>query len=354
MLEKLRLALVALVLAVASSSAMAFDGCPDSGIITRGRLFTSFCYNCMFPMTLMGAPLPPTNLLRPGQNLPDPGLSRWPAPVKPCMCPSRIPGLITPGVVLGMWQPSHFHEVVGTPFCTPTFGGLSLTSGMGAAAKVLSSIQQGRQKHEDEKGFYNWHWIKFPVGAVMDVFTNVVCSPGAALDIDFGYLTEIDFSYQSEVMANLFTPWGKAFATPLAEPVVMADKIMTAVRKPLEPAVHSAGANERNYPVAGHGNEESSFEAQMRTGMRGLTLMHSRGLAWKSSGPGGVCANIPWFVFPKQQYQIQNFWPRASRRAPWAGTTELRSLWGVGRVIPFMGEDRVMLEWAYEECCVNL
>ncbi len=353
MLDRLRGLALVMVMALASTSASAFDGCPDSGLLTKGRIFTSFCWNCMFPLTMMGQPIPPTNLLRSGQVLPDPGLSRWPKPFVPCFCPGRLAGIPTPGITLGMWQPQHLHEVVGTPFCTPTLGGLSLTSGMGGASRVLSSIQQGRQRSGDAKGFYNWHWIKFPAGAVLDVFTNIACSPGAAMDLDFGYLTEIDFSYQSEVMANLFTPWGKSFATPIAEPVVMADKIMTAVRKPLEPAIHSAGSNERNYPPSGHGNQDSTFEAQMRTAMRGLTLAHSRGLAWKSSGPPATCANIPWFVFPKQQYQIQNFWPRASRRAPWAGTTELRSLWGVGRVIPYMGEDRVMLEWAYEECCVN-
>lgn len=348
----LQLVLV-VVLGALAPSAQAFDGCPDSGLITRGKLFTSFCYNCMFPMTMQGAAIPPTGMFRPTSALPDPGLTRWPSPVTPCMCPGRLGGLPTPGVVLGMWQPSHIHEVNGTPFCTPLLGGLSLTSGMGGAARVLSSIQQGRQNASSGEGFYNWHWIKFPGGAVMDMLVNVVCSPGAAMDIDFGYLTEIDFSYQSEVLANLFAPWGKGFSSPVAEPVAMADRVMTAVRKPLEPAVHSAGSSERIYPLSGHGPNDSSFEAQMRTSLRGLALMHSRGLAWKSSGPGGVCANIPWFVFPKQQYQIQNLWPRASRRAPWAGTTELRMLWGVGRTIPFIGEDRVSMEWSYEECCLN-
>lgn len=352
-LDRLKIVVAALAILVAGETLAGPDGCPDSGLLTKGKIFTSFCWNCVFPLTMMGEAIPGTNVLRSGNVLPDKGLSRWPSMVTPCMCPGRMAGIPTPGIPIGMWQPAHLHEVVGTPFCTPTFGGLSLNSGMGNASRVLSSVQQGRQRSGDAKGFYNWHWIKFPVGAVFDVFTNVFCSPGAAMDIDFGYLTEIDFSYQSEVIANTFTPWGKAFATPIAEPVVMADKIMTAVRKPLELAVHSAGSNERNYPPSGHGNQDSTFEAQMRTAMRGLTLMHSRGLAWKSSGPAATCANIPWFVLPKQQYQIQNLWPRPSRRAPWAGTTELRSAWGVGRVIPYMGEDRVMLEWAYEECCLN-
>lgn len=345
--------LLALLMMLSPSTLKAADGCPDSGLITKAKLLTAFCYDCIFPMTLAGEALPTVGFGRPASNLPDKGVSRWAKPFIPCVCPGRMGGFPTPGMPFGYWQPTHLHETVGTPFCSPLLGGLSLTSGMGGAAKVLSSIQQGRQHAKSESGFYNWHWVKFPMAAAIDVLTNLVCINGAGFDLDYGYMTEIDFSYQSEVLANLFAPWGKAFSNPVAEPIAMADKVMTSVRKPLEAAVHSAGSNGRLYPLSGHGPPDSSFEGQMRTAMRGLTLAHSRGLATKSSGPAAICKSRMWFVFPKQQYQIQNLWPRAQRRAMWSGATELRSGWGVGRTIPFVGEDRVQFQWTYKECCVH-
>ena len=81
--------------------------------------------------------------------------------------------------------------------------------------------------------------------------------------------------------------------------------------------------------------------------------MHRRGLAKLTYGNKAICSDRFWFVLPKQQYQLQNMWPWPERKqARWIGESSFK--WGQWRKLPARFEDRVILQWRYQSCCITL
>ena len=339
-------------LVAGSASAERLDGCTDSGLLSRGGIISSFCFNCFFPIRIMGIPIPAG---RGASKLP--GSEDMAGPI--CVCPGRT-GLPSIGLTFGMWQPTHLTEVVKTPFCSPVLLGMNLGGvNAGDAMGLLKGSQFGGSSHVggaasgQDAIFYNYHWIKFPGAVLLDMLTNTVCAPRGGVDMDFGYLSELDPTMQNDLMANYTHPESRVFANPAAQAACMADTVMAATRRPISKAFWCAGSWGSLYPYSMHSGAQTTFEGQMLTAARGLAAMHRRGLAKRSSGNKAVCADRLWFVMPKNQYQFQNLWPRPRRSAEWIGTTEYKGGWGLGRVIPAVGEDRVTMTWAWNECCIT-
>jgi conjugal transfer pilus assembly protein TraU len=258
-----------------------------------------------------------------------------------------------------MWQPSHLHEVVRTPLCSPVLLGLNL-GGINASnpmnllkARQLGGTSTVANGTAAQGAYYNFHWIKFPGAVLTDLLTNTVCAPQGSMDMDFAYLSEIDPTMQNDLLANYTHPESKIFSQMAAQAACMADSVKVAAGRPIHRAFWCAGSWGSLYPYTGHSHAQTTFESQMLTSARGLAAMHRRGLAKKTIGNKAVCNGRYWFTMPREQYQFQNLWPRAVRSAEWIGTTEYKSGWGLSRVVPASGENRVVMEWQFKECCIT-
>jgi len=385
--HRLKLTLLAGLCALATGSALAQGGggtpdpgqgkssaiCKDSGFYSQMKAISDLCWECFFPIRVMGINV--TGSGRGGSRMP----SQLASPV--CVCPGRMYGMPSPGITWGMWFPTHVIETTRQPWCSPTLFGENLSGGGGGSdggsgggssgggsggdgssgVKNLvsklrlmgsSSAPGGQQGNEANIGsFYNWHWMTFPVYEVMEQFMSSLCSPGGwGGDMSYLYFSEFDPTWSNEMLALYTHPEIKAFANLYAKAVCMADAVASTVSKPIDTAIWCAGAWGSIYPFSGVDNVKSAVEAQMLAGVRGLAAMHRRGLAKRTYGNNAVCSDSFWFMYPKQQYQFQNFWPYPQRKNNnWTGASSVR--WGEYRKIPVQAEDRVIMQWTYKECC---
>jgi conjugal transfer pilus assembly protein TraU len=360
--------------ATGSSSTVSekLDGCLDSGFFSEGKIVTDLCWSCIFPVTVMGIPLGDQKYV---PNNPA-------APL--CVCPGRTFGIPALGITLGYWNPEHIIEVVKNPMCLPVIGrnfgenmdqeidgstgsppggGTGAPTDQGIINKLKVLLQRGSNHHAQtggggqhgestHKAYHNAHWIKHPVGIILDKAMNKVCTPKGGSDMDYLMFTEILPTWQSDLLALYTHPEGKLFARVYAQYLCFADTFSSNIRKPIEQALHCAGSWGSIYPPTGHIVSQERVDQHMMSGVRLLTNMHRFTLAKKQYGDKAVCANQRWLVYPKHQYRFQSFWPLPDKnRAVWTGHG---ALWWGGSWRKAPGyEDRLIVEFAFNQCCIT-
>lgn len=347
------------------------DTCPDSGFFSKGKAVTDLCWNCFFPIKIAGVSSAGNG--GGGGSMPSPGMTynyddskrdgnRLPqktaSPI--CVCPGRFYGMPSPGITWGMWFPTHIIETVRRPWCSPALMGEELgdqdTTGWQSIS--LTALDGGKPTQKNalrndrpDGSFYNFHWITFPIYEIMEQMMESLCSPGGwGGDYSYLYFTEFDPTWDNEMLALYTHPEIKVFANLYAKAVCIADGVMSTVKRPINEAIWCAGTWGSLYPYAGKDGLQNQVEAQMLVGARGLAAMHRRGLAKLTYGDRAVCRDSFWFVYPKQQYQYQNIWPVPQKKNNvWTGTTSWK--FGQFRKAPVVGEERIIMQWTYKECC---
>jgi conjugal transfer pilus assembly protein TraU len=326
------------------------DACPDSGFYSKGKVFTDLCWDCFFPMSFFGMPIGFGS--RGPAKLPSKRAAGF------CVCPGHF-GYPAFGITWGMWVPAHVIEVTRRPWCSPTIFGTSLGgSAMNAAQGFALAAMDGGAGDKGHPGsstgaggYYNFHWMTHPVGETMDALMNNACSKSGA-DLDYVYFSEIDPTWESELLALYTHPEIKLFTAMAARAACVADTVAVTARKPIDQLYWCVGAWGSVYPFSGKVPMNNIIESQMLAATHGLAAMHRRTLARVTYGNKALCRNRIWFILPKQQYQFQNFWPFPQRtQAQWLGTPSMK--FGQWRKIPVRGEDRVLVEWRYQECCIT-
>lgn len=326
------------------------DACPDSGFYSDGRVFSDLCWDCFFPMSFFGVGFGPGSR----------GTSKLPSGRAPgfCVCPGHF-GYPAYGITWGMWVPAHVIEITRRPWCSPTIYGTSLggdgmTTAQGFAVAAMDG-GGGEKGHPGSSsgagGFYNFHWMTHPIGETMDNVMNNACSKSGN-DLDYTYFSEIDPTWESELLALYTHPEIKLFVAVAARAACIADAVAVSTGKPINQLYWCVGAWGSVYPFSGKVPMNNIIESQMLAATHGLAAMHRRTLAKKTFGSNALCSNRIHFVLPKQQYQFQNFWPYPQKSAAhWLGTPSAK--FGQWRKIPVRGEDRVLVEWRYQECCIT-
>lgn len=338
--------MVAAALLLASGGAFAQSGggstggsgsdgmCNDSGLITGGGFISDLCWNCFFPIKIGpvdagGGPVP----------------SGRAAPM--CVCPGRF-GIPAPGITLGMWQPTHIMESTRAPMCSPSFGGTML-----GGSSSLESLDLGGSGGDSTGDSYrHFHLFMFPVGAIMDMFNNSVCS-ASGFDLDILFMSEIDPTHDDESLSMLTTPEAFLFASAAAQAACVIDASASSASKPIQAMPWCVGAWGSLYPMTGNRTSSTSAPKDAALGMvRGLGMMHRRMLLKKTYGSGALCSNQTALQLPKQQYRFQIQHPIANTRSnEWMGRSTL--LGRESHHLPSVGEDFVNINWTYEECCAT-
>lgn len=354
LLKKLLFGALVLLGALATP-ATAQDGaggltCPSAGTFAGG-VVTRVCWPCFFPILIGPVPVGTTLTGQPEDDV---------NPV--CVCPGRIFGLPTPGLRLGMWQPTHAIEMVRHPFCSPFLGGaLSSAGGAGAIARLSLMGGAGTQgasvkgaETSDSGAYYNFHWIMFPVGAALDLMQDSVCVSDLGIDFDIAYISEIDPTWNNEELALFTHPEAVLFTSLPAIGACMADAVAASTVRPIRALTWCAGSWGHGYPFAGFSTPGDAARATSHGAFRALAALHRRGLAHKTYGGAAVCRDHPWPTLPKQQYKLQTFYPVPELvRNHWLGQSTLT--WLGGQVsIPGVGEDFVYLVWTWQACCANI
>jgi len=348
---KLRNAWVAVVLAWATivsaqqstSSSPAGLACNDAKLFS-GNFATTLCVNCILPIRIAGVPYGGLAI-----NVPIGAAS------PSCFCPGRIFGTPTWGVTLGMWQPQHIIEVVRNPYCSPIMG-KSLAGKASAGSGAVTGLHfggYGQGGADEPQAFYQFHIYSFPVNQLLDQMTDAVCVSHAGSDMDMLYMSEIDPTWNNELLSIYQTPEAILFANPIAAAACATDAAQATAYQPNPFMFWCAGSWGTVYPFAGGTTEQGDpMRDSSLNATRGVAMLQRRGLLMKTMGDDAVCHAYPEPLFVRNQYKMQTVFPVPELGSShWIGASPF--VWGEWRSIPGVGEDFVYLLYNWVDCCMN-
>ena len=331
MKKTLRLIRFVALLIAGIPDSMAVGICPDAGLMS-GNIAGDFCFSCLFPIRIAGVPTSagpmPPNVT--GQSF--------------CSCSS-----FDIGITVGSWHPNRLIEVVTTPYCFPSLGGVELATSTGV---LQGSV--GKAEHDSgDLAFFNFHDLPFPYRALLDPLGDTPCSgtnTGGPV-----YLSELDPTWNNEELANITTPEIALVANPIALASCSADAVAATYGQPLDPLFWCAGSWGGLYPFSGMMRTSVGADPTLTSlaATKSRAAIHRRGFGLQTVGDAALCGGIPSPFMQKSQYRMSMVYPIpevTGNHAIGAST----STWGLGHSYPGPGDEHVYLLWEWEDCCIPI
>lgn len=278
-----------MVLLLLCTALLHSQGAAASAASCQGRFvnpITDVCWSCLFPITLGSVPLFPGKM----KDTPNPS-----SPIQ--ICPMGI--LYRVGLAIGFWEPMGLTDVTRSPFCMTSLGGFTIDVA-GARGEGVGD-QRGTTVPEV---FYHVHWYKYPVMFWLNILTSVGCMQTG--DMDLAYLSELDPSWNDDVLAAWLTPEQALFGNVIAQAACAADAVASTVF-PLEALFWCAGAHGSVYPLTGSNNNQyTPLQMTALMSERMLFKLHRQGMVWNSVGADtAVCHQYPSPIVPKTRWRYQ-------------------------------------------------
>ena len=304
---------------------------------------TDICWSCLFPITIGSVKIVGSSKFK---DTPNPK-----SPV--CLCNrGNIP---TPGITIGFWEPIRVIEVVRTPYCLVSLGGLKVAQG-----KSYGGFMETRDEHESSsKAFYHVHQYIYPILSILNLLTDFSCMDTSSYDL--AYISELDPSYSSPNIANFMHPETFLLSNPTSIAACAADCVAAATTKlPLDQLFWCSGCQGSVYPFTGEtANHISGVATSQLMVTKQIAKMHRLGLARKtatesSSINGELCSSSFAWRIPKSQYRTQMVYPIPNANGQYSCNTIGMSdaLYSSGREFPYKGEDFAYLIWRKHNCCL--
>lgn len=213
-----RLLLIVMFSLCALSSAQA-SGC-------RGKVInplTDVCWSCMFPIKLGSITL-------------SSGANKDPETDANALCMCVSGANITVGLNMSFWEPLRTAEVVRTPYCFPSLGGLDLNVGLRAPAHGRTP---NKSASSQRSSFYQVHWYFTPWLFVLEALLDSNCLEQSAWDL--AYMTELDPLWDDPVTTFFLNPDASLFANPAAAAACAADCAAATAGLPISELYWCAG-----------------------------------------------------------------------------------------------------------------
>lgn len=299
---------------------------------------TDICWSCVFPLKVGGATLA-------GRDQEDNGTSSGSNPV--CFCSNN--GVPRVGVKASFWEPARLIEVVRSPYCFPSLGGIKLDVGIDAPAHGRSL-----KKGDTRSSFYQVHWYINPLLFWLEVLVDNNCLEQGVFDL--GYFTEVDPLWADSELTFILNPDASLFTSILAQGACAADCVAASLGFPLNELFWCAGCQGSMYPLDGYvGAHVGGVQASVLLAQRMTNKMHREGLIWSASGSDGLCGYYIQPLMDKTNYKMQMTYPvRATGKVdgkccqPYGRTT---TIWGAGKEFPYKGEDFAYQIFRKRDCC---
>lgn len=309
--------------------------CPSSPVFNP---VANTDWNNMFPITIMG--------VRMGANTNPPLMYEPPV----CVCPGLF-GIPSVGFGVTFWQPLYIVEIERTAGCMQSLGGTSILKS--AATKVFNSLSSEQADDSGNAGSHTSrmqiHWYEYPVFAMLDIFKKYGCFNASGFDL--GYMTELDYTWQDDTWAVMFSPEAAFFSDPILQASCAIDTVAATVGFPISPMFWCMGYWGGTYPMSGnsqHGN--SPFQRNNSIMGKFLARQARLGMQWATVGPTAQCFAHPTPIWIKEQYRINQVAPIPRRGKPlYIGGSE------IGQFPPNTNypthESTVNLIWQGMQCC---
>lgn len=302
---------------------------------------TDICWSCVFPITLGGT----VDLMTDGQENNNSSPKDW---FCTCTNPARS------GVNMSFWEPSHLVEVVRTPFCLVSLGGIDM-GGDVASTYFGGSHTHGPDPKEGDinRAFWQVHWYKNPVIFWLEAVLDSDCLDKGQLDL--GWLTELDPTWKYPELAFLQAPDSALFANPVAQAACAADCAKANFGFPFNQLFWCAGCHGSLYPLSGWlSSQVSPIQASKLMVARMQAKMHRDFAAWRTSGEDAICGPKLNPVMIKDNYKMAMTYPVPARKFngkccdPIGRSTLVRD---VGKSFPYKGSQFAYQLFRKVDCC---
>lgn len=322
-----------------SSGAMAAS-CTDAGLLAP---ITEMNVNNLFPITVAG------------QTVFTAGGARNCAAIKSsgalCLCPGRLLGIPTPGIMLTMHIPSYVAEVQGEAGCSPLLS-TKITSAYDH--RSAASDNPGVSSQGDDYGSVRQvHWVEFPVFSLLEVMKDSICLNSSSV-LDIAYMTEFDSLWQNDMWAAIVAPEGALFANFPATASCVIDQVSsTFARCPMDPMPWCVGSG-YSYPwSATQYNKVDHTEGGVKVLQKFLQRQTRFGLLRRTVGADAECAPVLSPVMARSQYRIDLIHPNPSGSGKPIVLGTDGHFWGTLGAVPF-DEGTVFLIWQGMQCCLHI
>ena len=294
------------------------------------------CWECLFPLHI--GPVEISFGQRGNGDAPPPIL---------CTCPIPVPPFFRIGIGISFWEPARVGEVVRTPFCSPTLGGIRLAS----LSVPSGNNRDGAGGHQGES-FYQVHWFQYPALSWLSMgLSSALCFVSEPYDLV--YMSELDPLWDSDQLTFILNPESLLFANPIAQAACIADTVQASLTDyGINQLFWCAGGQGSIYPISGTGaNHIGGLESSLAVIHRHVFKMHRQLLAHDTSTTGAMCGGQVQPILRKTQYKQQMIYPiPKTDKALGFGVPAI--LWGAGKEFPYKGEDFAYLIWRKRKCCM--
>ncbi|MEI7996374.1 MAG: TraU family protein [Methylococcaceae bacterium] len=320
--------------------------------------FTDICYDCAFPIKLMGLTIgtdegedvktfdPATS----GGCLGIPGL---------CQCTSLVKG-IQCGVPTSFWEPARQVDVTRTPFCMVSLGTMMNVS---IGADMYGANSPHNKKLGQHEYFRHTHFYINPVMGLLEIALDNNCLEPRGFDIS--YMSELDPTWADEEMARLLVPEAYLFGNIAATLACAADCVAasTGMSNISNSLFWCSGCQGELYPLSGTAKDISS-DVQMSSLMthRITAKLHRMLVTFSTQGVDAMCGiGKPEITMDKREYKYSMIYPMPQSSPVALGGSTLMTccqpfgrttvLWAPGRSIPTIGEDHAYMLFRKRDCC---
>jgi conjugal transfer pilus assembly protein TraU len=267
-----------------------------------------------------------------------------------CFCP-KGGSKSFPGISLGYWQPTRVVEVTRTSGCMVNLG---FEFGMDDPTSQTAI--------DSKDAAYNLHYYAHPITGIVNSLVSASCQYAGS--VDFLYLSELDPTWDNEIMAAFVFPETLLFKILPPEVVVAmqgacaADCHFSTSGIPSNKFWWCGGCQGSMYPLTGFNSAHTNgVRTSMLLVQRALTKMHRFGFARRTSTSsnsryGEICASSYLPFLKKSQYKLQMTYPSFfsdDNACMPLGMSEI--LEGAGKEFPVTGEDFGYILWQKYNCC---
>lgn len=261
--------------------------CPNANIFAG--IFNQVCWSCFID----GFDIAGLNSSRPD------GSSGSPI----CSCPGDF-GIPNYGVKASHWSPTRINEVVQEPYCSPALGGIKLQdTRYGQGFTDTSTPGQ-------EAGFLHYHYFSYPLMAMLELLILPDCMADDIIDFDLLYLSELDPTWNDDMLSILLNPEAALFGSPAALAWCSADCVMTTADNQSEGFYGCAGCDGLLYPFTGNVRPmPDPVAGSSLITQRTLASLHRKGLARKTIGSEAMCQRVYSPMIPRSQYKFSMLYP---------------------------------------------
>lgn len=223
-----------------------------------------------------------------------------------CACNDAL-GIPEFGYPIGFWSPTKLNEVVTTPWCSPTLGGIKLQDDLKGLGH--NSMMGNNGEPDETSAFYQYHYFSYPLMTMLGILTLPACSDGYS-DLDLMYMSEIDPLWNNDLLSLILNPEAIIFGNPAALAWCSVDCAMTTADQQEEDFYGCAGCDGLLYPLTGNVYPQPDPVAgSSLITQRVLASLHRKGLAHKTIGDVAMCDPEFFPMIPRSQYKFSMVYP---------------------------------------------